>query len=673
MIAARLHDAGLPVIRLIIFVVINAISLSFAQGSDTLSIKGLVELSGKTDLSPYIHYYIEDNTQTSFSSIRSNAAFKPFLSYQKEEFKANPIWIKLVIENTSQTEVISPILYLGYREILDVYADRENKLLHKSIEKNTPSPFSKVFSDKLGIELTLQPQDVITVWVKSSELVFSGKLNPLLFSNRSYNLYKQDHAYGKMFHFGYLCLIMGLCLFLGLFAFVQSAYNKDFTYLFWALYLWSNSLLFFTVLDFNFKLNLISNSHHPWGVLAQYVVQLAYLLFLMSFLEIKKYDNKTYRIIVAMGIVLIGVIGYAIFAILSLNYHLREYADYVTFLTDLAILSLFIRIRKLGIPQTKLLLIGSIGVLFTGVVAALFDQFDLHRFGIFWLDPAVFFSLGVIFELVFFSLALSQRTLLIQLENQRLQENYTRQLEVDLAVRVETIQTQNKLLEEQRVARLTNDFEQKIAETEITALRTQMNPHFIFNCLNSIKLYTLENKSEAASDYLTKFSRLIRLVLENSRSEKVTLENELETLSLYAEMEVMRFKNKVRYQLNVAPEIDVLFVEIPPLLLQPFVENAIWHGLMHKEEGGTVTVDVEMPSDKLLHVEITDDGIGRARSIEYKSKSATLNKSFGMKVTNERIELINQIYKTTTFIRIIDLEDENGIPTGTKVIVEIPV
>lgn len=230
-------------------------------------------------------------------------------------------------------------------------------------------------------------------------------------------------------------------------------------------------------------------------------------------------------------------------------------------------------------------------------------------------------------------------------------------------------QSQQKL----KFQTITSGFQQKIAETEITALRSQMNPHFIFNCLNSIKLYSLENDSHSASDYLTKFSRLIRLVLENSRSEKVTLENELETLKLYIEMEAMRFKDKVKYQINIAPYIDQQFIEIPPLLIQPFVENSIWHGLMHKSEGGTVKIDVSQPKEQVLHIEISDDGIGREKAQAYKSKSAMKQKSFGMKVTSERIELINQIYKTNTEVEIIDLKDQNGELIGTKVMLNIPI
>ena len=216
-------------------------------------------------------------------------------------------------------------------------------------------------------------------------------------------------------------------------------------------------------------------------------------------------------------------------------------------------------------------------------------------------------------------------------------------------------------------------YQLKLSETEMTALRSQMNPHFIFNCLNSIKLYTLDNDTDKASDYLTKFSRLIRLVLENSRSERVTLQSELEALQLYIELEAMRFKQKVQFSINVSPEIDQRYLRIPPLLLQPYVENAIWHGLMHKAGGGMVSVAVSQPRENLLHIEITDDGVGRQRALELKSKSAGKHKSFGMQITADRIQMINQLYNIHTQAQVVDLVDSFGEACGTRVILQIPV
>lgn len=217
------------------------------------------------------------------------------------------------------------------------------------------------------------------------------------------------------------------------------------------------------------------------------------------------------------------------------------------------------------------------------------------------------------------------------------------------------------------------DITYKIQSTEITALRAQMNPHFIFNCLNSIQLFTAQNDPDKASEYLTKFSRLIRLVLDNSKTDKISLTNELETLKLYIEMESMRFRGKVKHEINIADDVDVYFIQIPPLLIQPFVENAIWHGLMHKEEGGTIKITITQPKENILLVEVVDNGIGREKAMEYKSKSATKHKSYGMKITADRIELINQMYQTNTNIKVMDVKNDKNEVIGTEVIIEIPI
>lgn len=482
---------------------------------------------------------------------------------------------------------------------------------------------------------------------------------------------------GGLLHFGYMCMLLGLCLFLGLFALVQGLHNRDATHTYWAVYLWANFLFYGAAIDFIFQFGLLGNHYQTWTSVMQYVVQLAYLLFLGSFLDIRQNHPSTYRLIgVLIGVILPAMIltWYAVENAKATNSrYLVDYADAFSFVTVLFNLVIFLRIARLGIPQSRLIIVGSLGVLAMAILAGVVDQFNLSRMGAFRLDPMVIFSVGFLFELTFFTLALSQRTQQIQEENRQLQQDYTQRLEQTLAMRLATIQAQNQLLEDERLQRLTNEFDQRIAQTEMAALRSQMNPHFIFNCLNSIQFFTAQNDSEKASAYLTKFSRLIRLVLENSRSERVTLANELETLRLYIEMEAMRFQQKVHYAIEVADSIDTDSVQMPPLLLQPFVENAIWHGLMHKEEGGTVRIVVQQPAEHLLHVEITDDGVGRQKAAEYKSKSATRSKSFGMKMTSERIELINQLYHTQTQVAIIDLVDARGQATGTKVVVEIPV
>lgn len=220
--------------------------------------------------------------------------------------------------------------------------------------------------------------------------------------------------------------------------------------------------------------------------------------------------------------------------------------------------------------------------------------------------------------------------------------------------------------------KLQTDFDLQIAHVEMTALRAQMNPHFLFNCLNSIKSYVIENDQKSAAEYLNKFARLIRLILQNSKNELVSLENELEALKIYIEMEAMRFDDKFDFEFNVDEQIDTEFIEIPPLILQPYVENSIWHGLMHKEGKGHIKIEVQKVEQGIKCV-VEDNGVGREKSAELKSRSALKKKSMGMQITKDRLAIINSLYKTNTSVKILDLVDSYGLGSGTRVEIEIPV
>ena len=219
--------------------------------------------------------------------------------------------------------------------------------------------------------------------------------------------------------------------------------------------------------------------------------------------------------------------------------------------------------------------------------------------------------------------------------------------------------------------------DRKQTELEMKALRAQMNPHFIFNCLSSINKYILKNETDKASDYLTRFSRLIRMVLVNSQRSLITLEDELEMLTIYLDMERMRFKNTFNYNIVFSNRVDTGAIFIPPLLLQPICENAIWHGLKHladhqtdKHDPGRLDIVLSMEG-KVLNCSITDNGIGRKKAGELNSKSAEEKKSLGLKITAERLALLNQEKNAFTSYEIEDLEDESGKATGTRVNLKI--
>lgn len=208
-----------------------------------------------------------------------------------------------------------------------------------------------------------------------------------------------------------------------------------------------------------------------------------------------------------------------------------------------------------------------------------------------------------------------------------------------------------------------------IAELEMRALKAQMNPHFIFNCLNSINRYIVKNEPEKASDYLAKFSKLIRFMLDQSSLAEIPLSREIDTLKLYMEMEALRFDQKFEFKIHIGHQIQTDSILIPPMLVQPYVENAIWHGLMQKKDKGFLLIDITN-QEKLLCISITDNGIGRKKAMEYKSKSEKTKKSYGMTLNQERLRIFQSTYNKTAHAEIIDLFDETSQASGTRVILK---
>ena len=220
--------------------------------------------------------------------------------------------------------------------------------------------------------------------------------------------------------------------------------------------------------------------------------------------------------------------------------------------------------------------------------------------------------------------------------------------------------------------RTKSEMQQKAAELEMQALRAQMNPHFIFNCLNSINRFIIANKAAIAADHLTKFAKLIRIVLQQSGKPFIPLEDELFCLQLYMDLEALRFEIPFRYEIHTG-EIDIAATMIPSLLLQPFVENAIWHGLQaNKEAEGNIIIDMNLQNG-ILHCKIIDNGIGREKAKFSIAKKGNDNTSLGIKLTEHRLQLIDTINKEQAGITISDVRNKAGQIAGTCVDIKIPV
>jgi ligand-binding sensor domain-containing protein len=221
----------------------------------------------------------------------------------------------------------------------------------------------------------------------------------------------------------------------------------------------------------------------------------------------------------------------------------------------------------------------------------------------------------------------------------------------------------NRIKKEEK---LKTDFNKQLAEMELNHLRSQMNPHFMFNSLNSIKLFILKNEKEKAAEYLSSFSQLIRDILNYSKLNYIPLWDEIKTLKTYIELERMRFRKGFDFELDIDPNIDLVQTMVPPMILQPFVENAIWHGLMHKENDRKLKIIFTLEDTELL-CQIIDNGIGREKAAQIKSKSAA-RKSHGINITQSRLKQIRKKYS----LEIEDLYAATGEAAGTAVCLQIP-
>ena len=209
--------------------------------------------------------------------------------------------------------------------------------------------------------------------------------------------------------------------------------------------------------------------------------------------------------------------------------------------------------------------------------------------------------------------------------------------------------------------------QQKLANNllALKSLRSQMNPHFIFNALNSVNSFIAKNDERSANRYLSDFSALMRSVLENSEEDFIPMTKELELLELYTKLEHSRFPDKFSYEILVDKEIPLTDFKIPPMLLQPYIENAIWHGLRYREEKGFLRIALKKIAKDTLQITIEDNGIGRKKSRELKTQNQKRQKSKGMGNINKRIAILNQMYSNKLDVAISDLES-NG--AGTKVV-----
>ena len=630
----------------------------------------VVDISSKT-----LFYDASARDTLSFAAIKKHRFIPLPQEYMQLKVVSKPLivnWMKFKVQNTSYTDTLNMVFMCNSHVRTQLYTDEH--LGQK------PFFFEQTTTSAKGMEIVMLPKQTNTYYVQVIEhLHYLTPLKAVLITPVAYLKNYQQNSTNLSYLFLVMAMALGCLIFMVINACYQFILFKEQAIAYYIGYVGCAIYVWIIIIDQRFSLELFDPLKTNLYIPLSSGIVFFYALFIAYMLEIPKYHPIKWRIFqLLLGLIIVETIE----EIIS-NYFRRfiladNYYFYIQPIPNILvnIYLIYLIIISKGVLKkyllTGLLILFFLLIIVTNFSYYLFIEVDNPKLMMFANFPPIFGMLGVVGEAICFGFALAYRSKLMQEEKNKLQTDYATRLEVEVKQHTVEINRQHNLLEAQKLQKMEIAFEKKLAETEMTALRAQMNPHFIFNCLNSIKLYTLENNTEVASNYLTTFAKLIRRVLENSLVEKITLENELETLALYTELEIMRFKEKIHFSINISDDIDAFYIEVPPLLLQPYVENAIWHGLMHKDIGGSVSVNITQPEENLLHIEIIDDGVGRKKSAEYKSKSITKHKSFGLKMTTERLLIINQLYNIQTTISIIDLEDKYGKACGTKVSIDLP-
>lgn len=463
----------------------------------------------------------------------------------------------------------------------------------------------------------------------------------------------------------------GFILTLSVYHFLLYFQHKDKTYLFYSFY----TLLVFSSsyphIETTLSSSVLSNFDPHFNMVViprEWAYNTLYLLFAKTLVEFHIYKPKWNKILNISIVIYLSVLLLLMVycSITGAYYIMGKFYNYF-FSPTIPILALisFYHLYKMDTVLKYYIIPGSFIYMILAETAFYFTEG--------FQQATVLFYIGVIIENVLFSLALgakqkiilkdknsAQKKLILQLkENEKLKDEIHKKLEQDIIIL-------NKQAELDKL-------EHELTELKMSFLRSQMNPHFIFNSLNSIKLYIINNEKENAIYYLNKFSKLIRKILASTKEKDIPLSEELETVELYVKIENIRFENQIEFNITIDNQVNLNTIKIPCLVLQPYLENAIWHGLATKEGAKKLEIIVDKENDTFVVITIIDNGIGRTKAAELRNNKTLKRKSMGLIITKERLNNYYNLYQNKVSYKILDLMDNNKNPKGTKVILKLPL
>lgn len=470
------------------------------------------------------------------------------------------------------------------------------------------------------------------------------------------------------------------------FIFLVYLKNKEKIYLYYGSFLFFMliySLLFIQgssglLYDFQQFINPNNRSIEPVTILSFSF----YTLFCIELLDLFEQDKRLYRNLKIWTIINV-VYSILYFVFYDFFFPIRHtiYDIMRVFIFSLSFYHLLWIHLKIESPVKNYFLYGSIAYFIGSVLAVFRFAIDSIPFPFFYkITDSTYFELGIFFEILFFALALGDRMYLLHLEKEKTSKKLIEQLSINAEIKerenkilqekvkekvAEVSAAQIKLQKEEKI-RLEAEFEKNLTQAEMLARRLQINPHFLFNSLNAIKYLIQSKNSEKAIKYLVIFSQFMRQILSTSEKNTINLKLEFDVIENFLELEKNRFGQEFTYHFHIENRSLLNDIYVPPLMLQPFVENAIWHGLLvSQNEEKRIDISIFTKSKNEIILRIDDNGIGRENaSLQTKAK---VHKSLGISLTKDRIKLYNQTYKSKIKFDIIDKKDTKGVSKGTCV------
>lgn len=625
---------------------------------------------------------------TPFSSILN----EDFSQAYDSNFVQEPdtvLWLKYTVVNTDSTG--EPYYLFSNDAYYSVFLQTDSGWTKRSNGFMMPLSERSNKKDETYLKLSLPANEPTDIYIRlqaseSSDYRMSPFMGTQLYFFKRKQLVDAYQIPGATFSLVYLSALMMITFFV--FILFLSIRKRVYTYyllylgfqvIYAALVFADNPVIVLNILNFPPRFNYFILE----GV--QFIFVGFYVLFILELIDVPRFDLRLAKVMRGLAYF---CFGYAIFSVIFHTLYPDPDIKLLFFrivriiVLPVNFVLIFWVVYKVKHPLVNYFIIGNV-FFFTGSVLSFYVSFtgmnsDPESVFYFGNSLNTIFQMGLLGEVVCFSFAVAHHVRLIyrekeesssayiaQLqENQHIQETMNKELDHKISEKTAELIAVYSDIEKQREKEIKYTFSQKIKETELLALRAQMNPHFLFNSMNAIKHLILMDRPDDAMHYLDNFASLLRGVLQNSKRETITVEDELELLELYIILEKGRLGPSLDYEIFVEDRDELSQYAIPALLLQPFVENAIWHGLQPKKSNHK-KLDIRFDTTKNLIISIQDNGIGREAAGQLKGKN-NLHESFGIKITRERLALFNHLNEFNIGLEIKDL-NENGSASGTLV------